>query len=202
MSLLMKTEPKQCELSTGGVKSIFITNRNDVLSLLYTDDNFNIVTGLQYPGGSEAFFINFDTNDGVTTLTDTLEKNNGDLYRVEINTNLVRIDEAKRGFLEELHTNPVLVVIQDRNSKFWIVGFDAPLRMRTYEGETDTAGGVSQYSFSINGKSRFKMRELSAAAAAGLNILTNDCGQFAGAQVSATTGTLAPFFDCFVNDFY
>lgn len=202
MSLLLRSQPTQCDLSTGGIRRFLITNRADISALLYQDDNFNLVTALEYPAGSEAFFINIETAATETRLTETLNRTNGDIYDVQLVSNLVRLDEDKRQFLEELTVNAVFVIIEDRNGIFWVLGFDAPFRLTAYEAGTDGAGGVSQYNFTISGKSRYKMRQLDEAAANDLNVLVVDCSIYAGSTVSAVPGVLSQYFNCLVSDFF
>ena len=202
MSCLLLTTPQVCSLSAGGVKKILLAPAADVGTLLFTDDNLNIVTGFQYQSFIAAFWIVLEPTRQQTKLTEAYSDENGPIYDVEISSNLVRIDEDKRGFFEELQSNPVAAVIQDYNDKFWIVGIDAPLRLTAYTAGTDPQGGISQYAFSLSGRSRFRMVELSTTAANGLFVLVEDCTIYAGFQISAVPGPIGQYYSCVINEFF
>ena len=202
MSCLLLTTPQTCNLSTGGVARILITPAADISGLLFTDDNLNLATGLSYPLGSAAYWLVVEANRQQTRISEAYSDENGPLYDVELVSSLVRMDEAKRGFFEELSNNQVAAVIQDLNGKFFIIGIDAPLLLNAYNAGTDAGGGVNQYTFTLSGRSRFRMVELSAAAAAGLFVLSTDCGAYSGAQVGSIPGPVGIYYPCVINEFF
>ena len=202
MSCLLLTTPQTCDLSTGGVASILITPAADITALLFTGDNLNIATGLTYPLGASAYWIELAANRQQTRISEAYNDENGPLYDVELVSSLIRMDEAKRGFFEELQNNQVAAVIQDLNGKFFIIGIDAPLILNAYNAGTDAGGGNNQYTFTLSGRSRFRMVELSASAAAGLYVLSTDCGAYSGAQVGSIPGPVGIYYPCVVNEFF
>ncbi len=202
MSCLLLSTPNTCALSTGGVQRFLITPFSSLLSLTFTDDNLNLATGIQYPGGTGAVWLPLDANRQQTRLSETYSDENGPLYDIEVVSSLVRMDEVKRGFLDDVQNNQVAAIIQDLNGRFWITGTDAPLLLTAYNAGTDTAGGANQYTFTLSGRSRFKMVELDSAAAGALFVAATDCGAYAGFQIGNIPGPVGIYYPCIVNEFF
>lgn len=203
MSLLLITTPNVCEFSAGGIRKVILTNHSDIKGVLFTDDNFNLITGFEYPGGSEAFWLLYETTNEGTRLQETLINDSaGDTYDIEFKANLVFLKEQHRAFMEELTVNKLSAVVEDNNGRFWFIGEDAPVTLTSYEAKTDNAGGVSEYNITLGLRSRYKMREVSAAAAATLPVLVTDCSAYAGFQIVAVPGAIGLYYNCAIQDFF
>lgn len=82
----------------------------------------------------------------------------GDLYSVELGFSINLITRDKNTLLENLLNTDAVVMIQDENDRFWLIGDEQPLRVAELGKTID--GDVNQYTLKLEGRQLKMMKEV------------------------------------------
>lgn len=128
-----------CDVSMGGVKTIYVANFDDVSELSYDSGNTQI-TGVTMASGKTFVQYNFKRNTASFSSTLNVDPANGTNY---VSTDIVmqfsRMDTAKRLEMKALSLNDLCVIVEDVNGKKWFFGITMPVSASAGDAATGTA---------------------------------------------------------------
>lgn len=117
-----------CRDNTGGTKRIFVLNFDPSIS--YTVSGTDVVTGMT--SSNPIVFFKYDLQKNTAELTEAQEmtaENETIGYTPTINFVFNKLDTPKRNELLLLARTASVVIVEDRNGRYWIVGKEAGLDM-------------------------------------------------------------------------
>jgi hypothetical protein len=140
-----------CRDSVGGIKTIYVQ------SFIPTGScNANLsgsVTG--FTGYASGGFFEYDLTKATSSLTETLNASieNGSVYYTpEVTFTINKLQVAVRNELRLLVRNRVIVIVQDNNSRYWLLGSANGLEATAGTAGTGTAfGDRSGYELTLTG---------------------------------------------------
>jgi len=152
-----------CRDSIGGIKHIYVQAFNATGSV-NTNGN-GLVTG--FTGYASGSFFEYDLTKATSSMTETLNASveNGTLfYTPEVTFTINKLQTAVRNELRLLARNRLLVIVQDNNSRYWVLGADNGLEATAGTAGTGTAfGDRSGYEMTLSGMETNPMLNIAAA---------------------------------------
>lgn len=119
-----------CRDNTGGTKRMYIANFD--ASTTYTVDGSDVITGMTSSNGITFFQYDLQKNTAELMEEQSMTPENETIgYTPTINIVFNKLDTPKRNELLLLARTASVVIVEDRNGKYWIVGRDAGLDMTT-----------------------------------------------------------------------
>lgn len=109
-----------CSDARGGVKAVYITevaNKNTITASEGVITAFDLATGKQ--------FFKFVQELNVPNAKEDVSKNrqNGTVfYSQEVTIQLQKLTAANRNLVKLLAVNNLMIIVEDRNGKFWLYG--------------------------------------------------------------------------------
>lgn len=165
-----------CESNMGGVKAIYLANREDVTAINTGTDSAitgTCITGITMASGKT--FQAFTVRKNTCSMTSNLQvSDNGSSYvSTELSIVLRKMDSAKRMAMNALILGECYAIVVDANNIAWLLGFDEPVTCTAGTGETGTAkGDANQYTLTLTDESLdypYELNATSLAAAIGSN---------------------------------
>ena len=139
-----------CRDSVGGIKTVFVQAFNPTGSV--NTNGSGTVTG--FTGFSSGFY-EYDLTKATSSMTETLNASteNGTLfYTPEVTFTINKLQVAVRNELRLLARNRLIVIVQDNNSRYWLLGADNGLESTAGTAGTGTAfGDRSGYEMTLSG---------------------------------------------------
>jgi hypothetical protein len=140
-----------CRDSVGGIKTIYVQ------SFIPTGScNANLsgaVTG--FTGYASGGFFEYDLTKATSSLTETLNASieNGSVYYTpEVTFTINKLQVAVRNELRLLARNRLLVIVQDNNNRYWVLGAANGLEATAGTAGTGTAfGDRNGYEMTLTG---------------------------------------------------
>lgn len=127
-----------CRDNSGGVKKIYIAKFDPKTT--YTEDGSGIITGMTSSNAIEFFQYDLQKNTADLSESQTMDPANETLsYVPTVNIVFNRLDTPKRNEMLLIARTAVVVVVEDRNSRLWLVGKEAGLDL----GSSTRATGVN-----------------------------------------------------------
>lgn len=122
---------RDCEANAGGVKALYIANKDDVsaIALDTTGAKIDSIT-MATSGSTTAKFKGFYFKPGQATVTLTGAVNEAGEYAGEdgvVTVNFGKMDTTKRTQMAALSVAELVVIYTDNNNISWLLGFDAPV---------------------------------------------------------------------------
>lgn len=157
-----------CEANMGGVKAIYLCNRDDVTTIATGSDSAitgTCITGITMATGKT--FQEFTVRKNTCSMTSTLNVNdNGTSYiSTELSIVLRRMDSNKRMAMNALILGEVYAIVVDANNTAWLLGFDEPVTCTAGTGETGQAkSDANQYTITLTDESLEYPYELNTSA--------------------------------------
>jgi len=140
-----------CRDSIGGIKQIYIQAFNTTGSV--NTNGSGTVTG--FSGYSASGFFEYDLTKATSSMTETMNASveNGTLfYTPEVTFTINKLQVAVRNALRLLAQNRLIVIVQDNNSRYWLLGADNGLEATAGTAVTGTAfGDRSGYEMTLSG---------------------------------------------------
>ncbi len=140
-----------CRDSIGGIKTIYVQAFNSTGSV--NTNGSGTVTG--FTGYSASGFFEYDLTKATSSMTETLNASveNGTLfYTPEVTFTINKLQVAVRNALRLLAQNRLIVIVQDNNSRYWLIGADNGLEASAGTAGTGTAfGDRSGYEMTLSG---------------------------------------------------
>ena len=157
-----------CTNNLGGVRAIYLANREDVVSIATGTDSAitgTCITGITMASGKT--FQEFTVRKNTCSMTSTLNvSDNGSSYvSTELSIVLRRMDSAKRMAMNALILGECYAIVLDANNIAWLLGFDEAVTCTAGGAETGTAKGDSnQYTLTLTDESLEYPYEINASA--------------------------------------
>jgi hypothetical protein len=139
-----------CRDSVGGIKTIYVQGWNSTGTV--NTNGSGTVTG--FTGFSSGFY-EYDLTKATSSLTETLNASieNGSIYYTpEVTFTINKLQVAVRNELRLLARNRLLVIVQDNNNRYWVLGAANGLEATAGTAGTGTAfGDRSGYEMTLTG---------------------------------------------------
>jgi len=152
-----------CRDSIGGIKRVYVQAFNATGSV--NTNGSGLVTG--FTGYAVSGFFEYDLTKATSSMTETLNASveNGTLfYTPEVTFTINKLQTAVRNELRLLARNRLLVIVQDNNSRYWVLGADNGLEVTAGTAGTGTAfGDRSGYEMTLSGMETNPMLNIAAA---------------------------------------
>ena len=156
-----------CESNMGGVKAIYLANREDVTAIQTGTDasiTGTCITGITMASGKT--FQEFTVKKNTCSMTSTLNVGDNSTYvSTELAIVLRRMDSAKRMAMNALILGECYAIVVDANNIAWLLGFDEAVTCSAGTGETGTAkSDANQYTLNLTDESLEYPYEINASA--------------------------------------
>lgn len=128
---------RDCESNLGGVKRVLLANFDDVTAVTLAD---GAVSAMTMATGKT--FVEIYVRPETSNFSASPQFNDAGDYAGEEGTlalTLNRMDTGKRGTVDTISKNDMKVIFQDGNGKFWLLGYDNPVRRSGGDAATGTA---------------------------------------------------------------
>jgi hypothetical protein len=140
-----------CRDSVGGIKTIYVQSFNPTGSC--NTNGSGSVTG--FTGYASGSFFEYDLTKATSSMTETLNASieNGSLfYTPEVTFTINKLQVLVRNELRLLARNRLLVIVQDNNNRYWVLGAANGLEATAGTAGTGTAfGDRSGYEMTLTG---------------------------------------------------
>ena len=151
----------------GGVKAIYLANREDVTAIQTGTDasiTGTCITGITMASGKT--FQEFTVKKNTCSMTSTLNVGDNSTYvSTELAIVLRRMDSAKRMAMNALILGECYAIVVDANNIAWLLGFDEAVTCSAGTGETGTAkSDANQYTLNLTDESLEYPYEINASA--------------------------------------
>lgn len=160
---LTQSLPQDCFNGVGGIKSIFVTEYDNLDTL--TTSGGTVVT-MTLNSGKQ--FWRYDMRKQTGSLSEAITINNANgtaYYAPTVTFQLIKLQANVRTELALLAQNDLIVIVLDNNGNYWAVGTDKGLQMTTGSGDTGAKyGDMNGYKVTIaNGGEIYPMLSLPSA---------------------------------------
>jgi hypothetical protein len=139
-----------CRDSVGGIKTIYVQGWNATGTV--NTNGSGTVTG--FTGFSSGFY-EYDLTKATSSMTETLNASieNGSIYYTpEVTFTINKLQVAVRNELRLLARNRLLVIVQDNNNRYWVLGAANGLEATAGTAGSGTAfGDRSGYEMTLTG---------------------------------------------------
>jgi hypothetical protein len=127
---------RDCNPSMGGIKRVLAANRDEVGEITISDDKVSAIS----TGSSKFKGYAFPRNTGSMSSSYQINVENGTRF---VQTDVVmvfnRMETSKRVEMTALAQNDLVLIVEDANGKYWLLGKDEPVRATAGDGLTGTA---------------------------------------------------------------
>lgn len=117
---------RDCLSNVGGVRKVYIANKDDIDTITITDDAVSAIT---MQAGKH--FKEYYQKPGRASVTSTPQFNDANEYAGEsvvLSLSFPRQDATKRLEVAALSVAELVVVYQDANGNCWLLGYDNPVQ--------------------------------------------------------------------------
>jgi hypothetical protein len=115
-----------CRDNSGGVKKIYIAKFD--AKTTYTEDGSDVITGMTSSNGIEFFQYDLQKNTADLSEAQTMDPTMESIsYVPTINIVFNKLDTPKRNEMLLMSRTAVVVIVEDRNNRLWLVGKQAGL---------------------------------------------------------------------------
>ena len=158
---------KDCTASMGGIKRVLLANQSDVTAISITT---NVVSTITMDTGKKFKEYNFRAGTGSMSSNWQINAENGVAY---VQTDLVmifnRLQTAARVEVMAMAAADLYAIVEDQNSKYWILGLHEAVNLSAGDGLTGTARtDRSGYSVTLTENSPELPTEVDSSIIAGL----------------------------------
>lgn len=158
--------PLDCRDSVGGIKSIMVAELSAKESLTASE---GLISAITLAEGKQFYKYEFRKQTGNFTETIESSDENGTVfYSQELNIQLSKLEVAKRNEILLLAKNDLIVIVEDRNGNYWMLGEENGMVL-SGTGESGTAmGDFSGYNLIFTGAEKEPASGVSDSIIAGL----------------------------------
>lgn len=158
-----------CKDNKGGIKTIYLAVfPSNGLSYSPTIAS-GVITA--WSSASSKFFT-YQVRTGIATGNDkaTVTKANGTkMYAPALTTQIEKMSAASVVELNNMIANRLLVIVLDRNGKYWLMGYNNGMDVTEMDGQFGTAmGDFNGYKLSLAGEEESPMLEVTSGIVAAL----------------------------------
>jgi len=158
-----------CESRSGGVATIFLTDRDNVASFTLTVDLYTAVVMV-----GPAVFFKFEFEEDTAELRENGSLENGSTQMIhEIEFFVPKMTQTSRNRIQELFDSSacgMIAIVEDNNNNFWVVGYSEnfllkkPLKMLTdASGSGKVFTDLNGHTVTVQSTDNEKMRTFTGA---------------------------------------
>lgn len=170
---------KGCELDTGGIKTVYLTNTANITTVAPTlgsttsgSEDLGIVTTITPVSG--AGFYEFQPNKLSSNWDQEFQYNatNGTGgFLQTINLVFAKNEAAKRNQIKLMAGADLVAIVETKSGKYWLVGEDEPLEMTTAKSSTGVQlTDLSGWTITLTSAGKYPAREVTSSIVSGLII--------------------------------
>lgn len=127
---------RDCNPSMGGIKRVLASNRDEIGAITITEGKVSAIADADGKFKGYAF----PRNTGSMSSTYQISPENGTRF---VQTDVVmvfnRMETSKRVEMTALAQNDLILIVEDANGKYWLLGKDEPVVATAGDGMTGTA---------------------------------------------------------------
>ena len=139
---------RDCAANVGGVKNVYIANKDDVDTITITNDAVSAITMV-----NSAKFKKYYQKRGRASVTSSPQFNDAGEYAGEstvLTLNFPRQDSTKRLEIAALSVAELVIVYEDNNGNLWLLGYDNGVTRTGGDAATGTAAtDTNQYAIEL-----------------------------------------------------
>ena len=156
-----------CRDSIGGIKSVYISNYDNVSSYAETSGEITSITQVT---GKNFYKYNLEKENGAFTETQTGSLENGtNFYEGELTFTVKKLAYAQIQELKLLALSRLWIIIEDNNGKYFSFGADQGADMLSSTHGTGQAfGDMNGSSLTFSSKEKLPMFEIQSGVVSGL----------------------------------
>ena len=157
-----------CRDSKGGIKTIYVTELANKSTL--SANASGVITTFTLSTGKEFFTYNLEKEHASLTETTAYAPENGTVFSEQTLTfTLHKLQTTLRQELSLLIQNRVMVIVLDRNGKYWLLGKNNGMDVTNIESLTGQAFGDNNgYNLTLVGREEDMIQEVDASLIATL----------------------------------
>ena len=165
MSCLLTTNIFGCvDFAVAGIQRLLIANRS-LLTKVYYNTNENEFSTVASISPTTTTWYEFNVNSVATSAEDKLNISLfGKSFTHTFKTTIIGLDYEKRTTIKQLiDSDNLIIVFQDNNDKWWVLGEDKAMRVVEYSSKTGQ--GVDDnnlYNITIENTTKYKMRAINS----------------------------------------
>ena len=150
---LTQNIPLDCRQTTGGIKSIFVTNLLNQTAAPTVSGGTVTAYSLLTGQGFKFFRYDFRKQTGEFTETETLSDANWTIfYATDIKIQFTKLEVNKRNEMYLLGQNDLVVIVLDNNGQYWLVGTQNGVTLTKVDGKTGkNFGDLNGYQIEMKG---------------------------------------------------
>lgn len=156
-----------CADSVGGIKKIYITELANKASITAAS---GIITAFTLSAGKKFFTYELQKETSNLVENITRNENNGTVFYEQVLQFTIRKMAASlRNEIKLLAQNTVMIIVLDRNGKYWLLGESNGCAMTNSTAATGTAmGDFNGYTLNFRGTEEAPCQEVTSSLIAGL----------------------------------
>lgn len=157
-SQILSVIAMDCQPNAGGIRRVLLSP--DVLSVSIQD---YIINGITLP--ENKYFVEFSFRPNTSNLISEWQTEGDSRYvQSVLEMQFSRMETAKRSAIMALVKSEVYVIVEDRNGKYWYLGYDTPAILTQLAAPTGTARGDNNgYTIGLTDYSRELPYEVDSA---------------------------------------
>lgn len=161
MCLLTRSIPASCGQSVPGVKAVWFARLANAGLYLYANDDFSYIDWILRPTGNPTPFYEFECDIEFVTGTEVLDRGlNGKSFPQTFVMRFAQMQKEKRETFEAMIYDQLIVVYQDMNDRYWLLGQNFGLQLSRFLATPDTNKGGNRYEIEFIGREVELMREV------------------------------------------
>lgn len=126
-----------CNTSLGGLRKVYIANRNDIVSITLDSETSTEIAGITMASG--ATFKEYSFRKGNATATSNLtvdDANTGQMVQSDIVLTFLKQETVKRIEMNALSMGDLAIIALDNNGIYKFYGYDFPVKASGGSGES------------------------------------------------------------------
>lgn len=157
-----------CRRNTGGIKKVYIANFDDLVSVtpVISDDltDTGFITAITMAGSPVAGFYRYEFTKDSSSYTETFSQDIASEtggWVQSLNLVFAKNEASKRNAIKMLGQNSTLIIVEDKNNKFWLLGEENGCELTSVEAGTGVLNtDRNGYNVTFEGREPFGAREI------------------------------------------
>ncbi|MEJ0081581.1 MAG: hypothetical protein WDM78_11700 [Puia sp.] len=140
--------------NTGGIKSLFITERGNLTGITVSGGT---VSALTVATGKRYWRYDFKRATGEYEEKQSInDANDTIIYNQDIKISLTKMEVNKRNEIQLLGQNTLSIIVLDNNGTYWLTGSDSYMRLITSDGKSGKSlGDKNGYDLNFTGEESY-----------------------------------------------
>lgn len=161
MCLLTSNIGPCTSMSIGGTRKVWLARKANATQFRYVGNELGIIQWILNGTGTPTPFLEFECDrEFVASVEDLRIDGNGFSFPQSIPLRFAAMTYEKRKVLETLINDRIVVVYQDENGRYWLIGQFNGLQASEYQATPDVQGGANRYTIRLSGLEVHQQREV------------------------------------------